>query len=90
MTIGMPDEEVRLTELADAISPRGERHMRISGMLLTNTCADSIDDAMVFCQACRHGGHSGHILDWFFGGAQGKAHLSCAVADCDCRCAELI
>ncbi|KAF9510020.1 hypothetical protein BS47DRAFT_103591 [Hydnum rufescens UP504] len=73
MTIGVPDEEARHIELADAIS-----------------FEDTIDDAMVFCQACRHGGHSGHMLDWFFGDAKGKVHSVCAVADCTCRCAEMI
>jgi len=51
---------------------------------------DTIDEAIVVCQTCRHGGHAAHILDWFFGndGMQLKGHGTCAVVDCDCRCAE--
>ncbi|KAF8332750.1 uncharacterized protein EI90DRAFT_698176 [Cantharellus anzutake] len=48
---------------------------------------DTANDAMVFCQTCRHGGHSGHILDWFLGpNGDGNGHEVCPVADCDCRC----
>ena len=51
---------------------------------------DTIDDAIVMCQTCRHGGHVAHILDWFYGESGGPSHDVCAVADCDCRCAEEI
>ncbi|KAF8322197.1 hypothetical protein DL93DRAFT_1270336 [Clavulina sp. PMI_390] len=58
-------------------------------MLATSRGAtDTADEAILFCQACRHGGHSSHILDWFFGGLEGKTHSSCAVANCDCHCSE--
>jgi hypothetical protein len=49
---------------------------------------DSVDDAIVFCQTCRHGGHAAHILEWFYGEAGAKSRGTCAVADCDHRCAE--
>ncbi|KAI0032699.1 hypothetical protein K488DRAFT_49368 [Vararia minispora EC-137] len=50
---------------------------------------DTIDDAIVFCQTCRHGGHASHILEWFYGGDDGAlSHAICAVADCTHRCAE--
>jgi len=49
---------------------------------------DTIDDAIVFCQTCRHGGHAAHIFDWFFSDG-GRSHPTCAVADCNCRCADL-
>jgi hypothetical protein len=50
---------------------------------------DTIDDAIVFCQTCRHGGHASHILDWFYGGEDGaRSHGVCAVADCTHRCGE--
>lgn len=45
------------------------------------------EDAIVICQTCRHGGHASHILDWFFVDDESQAHLTCAVADCDCQCA---
>lgn len=58
---------------------------------------DTIGEAIVFCQTCRHGGHASHIMEWFFpvdceenGDGQGrgsKAHDVCAVPDCDCHCA---
>ena len=61
---------------------------------------DTIAEAIVFCQTCRHGGHASHIIEWFFGdypadcegdgdGRErgGRAHEVCAVPDCDCHCA---
>ena len=61
---------------------------------------DTIAEAIVFCQTCRHGGHASHIMEWFFGdhpvdcegdgdGQErgGRAHDVCAVPDCDCHCA---
>lgn len=51
---------------------------------------DTIDSAYVFCLTCRHGGHANHILPWFEGGLDGGiAHSVCAVADCDCECANI-
>ncbi|KAF8530402.1 hypothetical protein BU17DRAFT_36281 [Hysterangium stoloniferum] len=53
--------------------------------------SDTIDDALVFCQTCKHGGHISHMLEWFYGHAgadsQGTLHDRCPVAGCDCRCA---
>jgi len=49
---------------------------------------DTIDDAIVICQTCRHGGHASHILDWFFGDDGVRSHGMCAVANCDCRCSD--
>ncbi|KAL0954758.1 hypothetical protein HGRIS_003708 [Hohenbuehelia grisea] len=49
---------------------------------------DTIDDAIVMCQSCRHGGHASHILEWFFGDNGNLAHGVCAVTDCKCRCAD--
>ncbi|KAM7541532.1 hypothetical protein Aperf_G00000038674 [Anoplocephala perfoliata] len=54
----------------------------------------------VWCQSCRHGGHAGHIFNWFYGGdkrrgsAGGGAPLSsdlieCPVNGCSCHCAGL-
>ncbi|KAJ7595018.1 hypothetical protein C8J56DRAFT_928212 [Mycena floridula] len=48
---------------------------------------DTMDDAIVICQTCRHGGHASHLLGWFFGEEGSQAHDVCAVADCDCQCA---
>ncbi|KAL1690069.1 hypothetical protein GGG16DRAFT_56468 [Schizophyllum commune] len=50
--------------------------------------SDTIDDAIVICQSCRHGGHASHMLEWFFGEDGSRSHGLCPVADCDCRCAD--
>jgi hypothetical protein len=47
-----------------------------------------MDEAIVICQTCRHGGHASHILDWFYGEDGVQLHDVCAVADCDCHCAD--
>lgn len=33
-----------------------------------------------WCQSCRHGGHSQHLVTWF------KEHVECPVSGCTCRC----
>ena len=38
------------------------------------------DEWMVWCNSCKHGGHAGHILDWF------ESHDKCPVSACECRC----
>ncbi|KAJ7638426.1 hypothetical protein FB45DRAFT_902803 [Roridomyces roridus] len=47
---------------------------------------DTIDDAIIICQSCRHGGHASHIFEWFYGDDGGHSHGVCAVANCECRC----
>ncbi|KAF5385783.1 hypothetical protein D9615_002692 [Tricholomella constricta] len=65
-------------------------HAAREAELLYSHSKDTIEDAIVMCQTCRHGGHVAHILDWFYGEDGGPTHDVCAVADCDCRCAEEI
>lgn len=36
-----------------------------------------------WCQSCRHGGHSNHVVDWF------KEHVDCPVTGCGCHCMNL-
>ena len=49
--------------------------------------SDTIDDAFLFCQTCRHGGHASHIMEWFYGeGSDGERR--CPIADCECSCNE--
>nr|XP_058964529.1 GATOR complex protein MIOS-like [Pocillopora verrucosa] len=36
-----------------------------------------------WCQSCRHGGHSNHIVEWF------KEHIECPVTGCGCHCMNL-
>ncbi|KAF5393377.1 hypothetical protein D9757_000716 [Collybiopsis confluens] len=45
---------------------------------------DTIDDALVTCMNCRHGGHASHILEWFFsvnGNAEDQAGSPTAIVD---------
>ncbi|PFH53658.1 hypothetical protein AMATHDRAFT_137028 [Amanita thiersii Skay4041] len=49
---------------------------------------DTIDDAIVICQTCRHGGHASHIMAWYWTEDGKRNHETCAVADCQCRCAD--
>ncbi|KAM3187829.1 hypothetical protein ACTXT7_001526 [Hymenolepis weldensis] len=55
----------------------------------------------VWCQACRHGGHAGHIFNWFYGGGKSSGGgfggdvplpsdlIECPVNGCSCHCAGL-
>lgn len=36
-----------------------------------------------WCQSCRHGGHAGHINNWF------DKHTECPVTGCSCKCYSL-
>ncbi|KAJ6516352.1 hypothetical protein C8R45DRAFT_241220 [Mycena sanguinolenta] len=56
--------------------------------LVYSPAKDTIDDAIVICQTCRHGGHASHILDWFFGDDGVRSRGLCPVANCDCRCVD--
>ncbi|XP_042899420.1 GATOR2 complex protein MIOS-B isoform X2 [Parasteatoda tepidariorum] len=38
---------------------------------------------LTWCQTCRHGGHSAHILEWF------RNHNECPVTGCMCKCMSL-
>ncbi|KAI6037567.1 hypothetical protein EDC04DRAFT_2702091 [Pisolithus marmoratus] len=49
---------------------------------------DTIEDAIIICQTCRHGGHASHILEWFFGEEGAGSHGICPVAECNCRCGD--
>ncbi|KAF8781655.1 GATOR complex protein MIOS like protein [Argiope bruennichi] len=43
----------------------------------------NFSDWLTWCQTCRHGGHSVHILEWF------KNHNECPVTGCMCKCMSL-
>ena len=43
----------------------------------------NIDEALVWCQSCRHGGHYKHIVEWFM------EYNECPVSDCQCECSML-
>ncbi|KAH7339923.1 hypothetical protein B0J17DRAFT_657328 [Rhizoctonia solani] len=63
--------------------------LRDSELSQMDTIHDTFDDALVFCQTCRHGGHAVHIMEWFFGSEESETsgHRECPVADCTCNCA---
>ncbi len=42
-----------------------------------------VENWFVWCQKCRHGGHSAHVEEWF------DTHCECPVAECTCRCNSL-
>jgi hypothetical protein len=56
----------------------------------TDQSLDTLDESLIFCQTCRHGGHANHILGWFYGAStangEGRKHETCAVPGCNCRC----
>jgi hypothetical protein len=39
-----------------------------------------LDDSIIWCQTCKHGGHFEHIMEWF------REHNTCPVSDCQCEC----
>ncbi|KNZ76567.1 WD repeat-containing protein [Termitomyces sp. J132] len=63
---------------------------REAELLHTHSSKDTMEDTIVMCQTCRHGGHVSHIIAWFNGQDGSFGHDVCAVADCDCHCAEEI
>jgi len=46
------------------------------------TLSDTLnfDEAMIWCQNCKHGGHYSHMMEWF------SEFTTCAVTDCPCEC----
>ena len=44
-----------------------------------NTIIDP-EEALVWCQQCKHGGHFGHIDEWF------QSHTKCPMSGCVCEC----
>lgn len=47
---------------------------------VTPSKTTEFDAWFAWCQMCRHGGHSKHIVDWF------EDHVECPVTSCSCRC----
>lgn len=41
------------------------------------------EDWVGWCQKCRHGGHVGHLAQWF------ETNTECPVSGCSCRCSSL-
>jgi SEA/GATOR complex protein SEA4/MIOS len=89
-TLGLAFDSARDKELAEGPESKGRvLRMFINLSLTMAVISDTIDDAIVFCQTCKHGGHVSHVLEWFYGthGSEGQPHDECPVAGCDCRCA---
>ncbi|KAJ8984999.1 hypothetical protein NQ317_016910 [Molorchus minor] len=45
-----------------------------------NLKSAEFDNWFTWCQTCRHGGHAGHMTQWF------EEHQECPVTACTCRC----
>ena len=43
----------------------------------------NFEEAMIWCQNCKHGGHYSHMMEWF------QEFTTCAVTDCPCECSLL-
>ena len=56
---------------------------KIVGDASANNKSHPFSSWILWCQTCRHGGHSGHLLDWF------AEHSDCPVTGCICRCLNL-
>jgi hypothetical protein len=52
--------------------------------LLTSSDPSWAAQWFTWCQACRHGGHAGHMAEWF------RTHADCPVTDCRCQCAKFV
>ncbi|VDQ02596.1 unnamed protein product, partial [Trichobilharzia regenti] len=46
---------------------------RKSSLLANSTCV--IADWFVWCQACRHGGHASHLIEWFYGDSSDSSDM---------------
>lgn len=60
--------------------PPSPDNRHLSEGLTWSSGVQNFDDWFSWCQSCKHGGHSGHLADWF------KTHAVCPVSDCDCKC----
>lgn len=100
MTLNIASDPARDAYLLHT-GPKG-MHDSITDLFVAekSVSEDTIAEAIVFCQTCRHGGHASHIMEWFFGDNStdcegdgngrrrgGKVHEICPVPDCDCTCA---
>ncbi|KZT04227.1 WD40 repeat-like protein [Laetiporus sulphureus 93-53] len=83
---GRPLPRCSICLMTLAIFPDSARNAALARS--NSQVTDTIDDALVFCQTCRHGGHASHILQWFYGEDSQRNHETCPVAGCDCRCAD--
>lgn len=59
------------------------RHGYLNSFTDKDTKISPISSWFTWCQTCRHGGHSSHMIDWF------KSHPDCPVAGCTCKCMSL-
>lgn len=59
-------------------APLAEGHDRSLKPVPTSTL--ELDNWVAWCQACHHGGHIGHLEEWF------NVQTVCPVAGCECKC----
>jgi len=89
MTLGIVHDAAREIELGySQYKGKAVLHRHLVTFDTLAFLADTIEEAIVVCQTCRHGGHAAHILEWFMGEGSQRSRGVCPVADCDCRCAD--
>jgi hypothetical protein len=59
------------------LSPEHNSHVHKSK---ADSSSHAFGQWFTWCQKCRHGGHAGHIDEWF------QDHKTCPVTNCDCAC----
>jgi hypothetical protein len=42
--------------------------------------SEPLEEALIWCPSCGHGGHFGHLEQWF------KQNKGCPVSKCPCKC----
>lgn len=68
---------------SDAAGKDGVRGTGSSSTGADTASAHPFAQWFVWCQECRHGGHAGHMHEWF------KTHSTCPVSNCNCSCDRL-
>jgi WD repeat-containing protein mio len=93
---GGPETKSKITSCPSCRKPLPKCSVCLLPMTATPPTADSrqsqdggatwhsnphkLDDWFMWCQTCRHGGHAGHLTDWF------RFTDVCPVSDCNCKC----
>lgn len=63
-----------------ATPPTADNRQTQDGGSTWHSGTHNLDDWFMWCQTCRHGGHAGHLTEWFL------FTDSCPVSDCNCKC----
>ena len=63
---------------------KGRRGINLDGKQTSNPMkTNPFSNWFSWCQTCRHGAHSAHLLSWF------SENCECPVSGCDCKCMNL-